>query len=129
MWRPFLDEDEKRRIARAISEVESRTSGSIRVEILGRSRDRDLLELARLHFRKHPTPNGQGILILVSHLDHRFAIWGEEGIHSKAGHPLWERAARLLTEHFARRRYAEGLESCVRELGRELETHYPKSNG
>jgi uncharacterized membrane protein len=68
-------------------------------------------------------------LILVTHLDHKFAIWGDEGIHAKAGQPLWDRAAKALTEHFKARRYPEGIEACVREVGKELARHFPKKDG
>jgi uncharacterized membrane protein len=73
------------------------------------------------------TAGRNGVLILVSHLDHRFAIWGDEGIHAKAGQPLWEQARKVLLEDFAQRRYAEGIEACVREVGRELASHFPKN--
>jgi len=46
--------------------------------------------------------------------------------HAKAGEALWERAQQALLKDFAERRYADGIEACVREVGRELATHFPK---
>ncbi len=130
VFRPFLSQDEKDRIARAIAQMELRTTGEIHVHVIGRTRGHDPLQLARGFFEKlglHKTDGRNGVLILVSHLDHRFAIWGDEGIHAKAGEPLWERAKKILLEDFARRRYAQGIEACVREVGRELASHFPKN--
>ena len=132
MWRPFLDKEEKRRIAGIIAEMETRTTGEIHVHVVGRCRGNDILELAKKKFLElglDKTAGRTGVLILISHLDHRFAVWGDEGIHAKAGSPLWERAKKTLLDHFAERRYAEGIEACVREAGRELAAHFPKKEG
>lgn len=129
LWRPFLTAEEKARIARAIAEAESRTTGEIRVHVSGRLRGADPLEAAAAKFAAlglHKTRGRNGVLILISDLDHRFAIWGDAGIHGKAGAPLWEKAKETLRSHFAQRRYAEGIEACVREVGRELALHFPK---
>jgi uncharacterized membrane protein len=130
VFRPFLNPDEKARIAKAIADMERGTTGEIHVHVIGRTRGHDPLELARHLFHKlglHQTDGRNGVLILVSHLDHRFAIWGDEGVHAKAGQPLWERAKKVLLEEFSRRRYAAGIEACVREVGRELASQFSKN--
>jgi uncharacterized membrane protein len=130
--RPFLSRSEKERISRAIAEAEERTTGEIRVHVAADCAGRDPLEAAKALFRElgmHRTEDRNGVLILVSHLDHRFAIWGDEGLHSRAGQGLWDGAARSLREAFARRRYAEGIEACVREVGEELARAFPKAPG
>jgi uncharacterized membrane protein len=110
--------------------MERGTSGEIHVHVIGRTKGHDPLALAQHFFEKlglNKTEGRNGVLILVSHLDHRFAIWGDEGLHAKAGLPLWERARKVMLEDFAQRRYAEGIEACVREVGQELASHFPKS--
>lgn len=131
LFRPFLNQSEKRRIAGLIAEMESGTSAEIHVHVIARAKE-DMLALAPKIFRRlglEKTDQRNGVLILISHLDHRFCIWGDEGIHAKAGSPFWERAKRTLTEHFASRRYSEGIEACVREVGGELAVHFPKKAG
>ena len=128
LFRPFLTREEKRRIASAIAEAENRTSGSIHVHVIARMGRREPLELAKEAFQGLPRTGGHGVLILISHLDHRFAIWGDEGVHSKSGQHLWDRAAQALRAPFAERRYAEGIEACVREVGLELARHFPKTS-
>lgn len=129
LWRPFLNAAEKKSIATAIAEAERHTTGQIHVEIIGNSGGRDMLELARIKFRTlglEKTKDRNAVLILISHLDHRVAIWGDEGIHGRAGHPLWEKALNTLLGYFHERRYPEGIEACVQDIGRELALHFPK---
>ena len=130
LLRPFLGEEEKHRIASATEEMERRTTGEIHVHAAGWAGNADVLDLAQRKFLElglDKTAGRNGVLILIFHLDHRFAIWGDEGIHAKAGQPLWESAAKTLREHFAERRYAEGIEACVRAVGLELAAYFPKN--
>jgi uncharacterized membrane protein len=124
-----LTREEKARIADAITEMESRTTGEIHVHVTAGPGKGDILKLAELKFLElglDKTDERNGVLILVSHLEHRFAIWGDKAIHARAGQPLWERARQVLLDDFARRRYAQGIEACVREVGRELQILFPK---
>ena len=129
-WRrPFLTGEDKARIAKVIAEMESRTTGEIHVHVTTAPGKGDLLELARRKFLElglEKTDERNGVLILVSHLEHRFAIWGDEAVHARAGQPLWDRAGEVLLDEFVRRRYAQGLEACVREVGRTLQALFPK---
>ena len=127
--KPFLPPEERKRVLGAIREVESRTTGEVVVHIARRWGRRQGLEAARakheelgLHARHHRN----AVLILIAHLDHRFAVWGDAGVHEKAGQELWDKAARILGGHFAERRYADGIEACVREVGRRLAELFPK---
>ncbi|MBI3554550.1 MAG: TPM domain-containing protein [Elusimicrobia bacterium] len=132
MFRHFLTDDERKRIAAEIALLEAKTAGEIHVHVIGRAGKGDALELAKRTFFKlglEKTDGRNGVLILISHLDHRFAIYGDEGIHARAGQKLWDKAAKTLTEHFAARRYPEGIEACVREVGQELARHFPKTDG
>jgi uncharacterized membrane protein len=132
VFRPFLTGSEKKRISEAIAKAEATTTGKIHVHILARSGHEDVVALARGIFHKlglQKTAHRNGVLILVSHLDHRFAIYGDEGIHDKASQHLWDRAAKTLKEHFAARRYPEGIEACVAEVAAELAKHFPKGGG
>ena len=131
MWRPFLTKEEKSHIAKIIAQAEAQTTGEIHVHIMGRARGRDMLSLAPQKFKElglDKTLRRNGVLILISDLDHRFVIWGDEGIHAKAGQPLWENAKKTLISYFSDRRYTQGIEACVREVGRELAAHFPKTD-
>lgn len=130
--RPFLTKAEMKRVAAVIAEMEARTTGEIHVHVSARLEGGDALEAAQRKFSAlglDKTRGRNGVLILISHLDHRFAIWGDEAVHAKAGQALWEKARQTLISHFAERRYPEGIEACVRAVGEELAAHFPKASG
>lgn len=129
-WRPLLSRAEKARIVAAIAEEERLTTGEIHVHIAALGGGRDMLAFARRKFLRlglDRTAQRNAVLILVSHWSHRYAIWGDEGLHAKAGPALWERARETLAAHFAAQRYAEGIEACVRAVGAELARHFPRA--
>ncbi|MFA6092040.1 MAG: TPM domain-containing protein [Elusimicrobiota bacterium] len=130
--RPFLSASEKKRLSEVIGEQERRTTGEIHVHIVERAGSADIALLAQEKFLElglQKTDSRNAVLLLISHLDHRFAILGDEGIHVKAGQKLWEHAKEVLLSHFKERRYAQGIEACVREIGQELARHFPKDAG
>ena len=129
LWRPFLDAKEKALISAAIAEMEARTTGEIHVHVIGRAGGDDILDYTRKKFMDlglDKTAGRNGVLILVSHLDHQFAIWGDEAVNAKAGQALWPRAAEVLKSHLAQGRHGEAIEACVREVGQELAAHFPQ---
>lgn len=129
LLRPFLGPADKRRVAEAIAAAELRTTGEIHVHIIDRMGKDAPLERARALFKElglDRTDGRNGVLILIAHLDHSFAIWGDEAVHAKAGEVLWTRAAEALRSALAERRYADGVVACVEEVGRELALHFPK---
>ena len=131
LFKRFLSAAEERRIESAISEAQRATTAQIRVHVVGKVGEKNILDGAKRIFVQlglAKASERHGVLILISHVDHRFAIFGDEGIHGKAGHPLWERAARTLEKDFAERRYADGIIACVREVGAELARHFPRAS-
>lgn len=129
LFKPLLTKQDKSRIAMVIEEMESQTTGEIRVHLILRAGRQDVLELAKRKFYElglQKTAGRNGVIILVSNLDQKFAIWGDEGIHVKAGQILWDRAKKALLDHFVEGRYGDGIEACVREVGKELAVYFPK---
>ena len=82
-------------------------------------------EFVRLELDRAPGRNG--VLILIAHLDHEFAIWGDEGIARVTDATRWEPAMRVLLTRFAQRRYADGIAACVDEVGALLARHFPRA--
>lgn len=123
----FLTRADKARIAQAIGRAEALTTGEIHVHVISLPPPRDILEQARRLFPKlglHKTTHRNGVLILVSPSDKRFAIWGDEGIHAKAGQPLWEKAQALLSKGLAQNP-AAALVAAVEAVGEALAAHFP----
>lgn len=132
LFRPFLTRSERARLTQAIADVERATTGEIHVHVIAHSKGRDMLELAREAFEGlglYRTRERNGVLVLVSHLDHRWAIRGDEGINAAAGQALWKETGQILEKHFRDNRYAQGLETCVREVGRALAARFPRGKG
>ena len=125
---PFLTKEEKGRLHELILEAEKKTTGEIHLRVIPHSRGKDMISLAEQVFRELDLDESERrgrVLILVSHLDHRFVVWGDRDIHLKAGKPAWERASRILQDYFSKRDYFEGIAACVREIGAELARHFP----
>jgi uncharacterized membrane protein len=129
LFQPFLSHTEKSRIASVIEDIDKKTSAEIHVHIVYWMGRRDPLKLAQkvfLNLKLHETKSQNGVLILVSHLDHRFVIWGDRAVHEALGDALWQKASQTLIQHFKARHYAEGIIACAQELGQELEKHFPR---
>lgn len=132
LFNPFLSRAEKDAIARAVAKAEEGTTGEIRVHVVGSLDGVEPLDAARAAFARlglAETRARNAVLVLVSHLDHRFAIWGDEGIHAKAGQELWDKAAAALEAGLKAGRPAEGLIACVGEVGAALARHFPRGEG
>ena len=89
-------------VQEAIRQAELRTSCEIRV-CVSHVFWGDVRAMARRAFDRMGlarTAERNGILIFVVPSRRRFAILGDEGIHAKAGQPLWDQAAAILTARF-----------------------------
>jgi len=126
--RPFLTLKERQRIADAIARAEGGTSGEIHVHLTSLSAPSGILGQAEKTFFTlglDKTTRRNGVLILIATGDRRFAIWGDQGIHQKAGQPLWDKARRVLEDGLRAGKRGEAVEACVAEVGRALAEHFP----
>ncbi len=132
VFRPFLTAAERRRVSAAIAAAERLTTGEIHVHLCGRLRGREPLIAARETFAAlglDKTKARNGVIILVADLEHRFAVWGDRGVHEAAGQTLWDEASKLLADHLRQGRAADGLVACVEAVGRELARLFPRAPG
>ena len=124
----FLTKEEKERVVAAIREVESNTSGEIRVALDHKVKG-DVLLCAQKVFEKlgmTRTKHRNGILIFLAVKDRAFAILGDQEIHKKLGDTYWKEAAAQMQSFFARDEFGAGLEAAIQETGRELTRHFPR---
>lgn len=127
LFNRFLTRAERRRIAEAIAVAESATTGEIHVHLAALPPPREILAQARWLFPRlglDKTQARNGVLILISPEDKRFAIWGDEGIHAEAGQPLWEKAQALLSQGLAKSP-ADAIVAAVAAVGEALALHFP----
>ena len=124
----FLNEDQEKTIIRAIREAETSSSGEIRVHLEAKCKPEDPIERAKEVFaelKMHKTELRNGTIIYVATEDHKIAIWGDEGIHSKVGQDFWNDELDLLTKYFMADDYETGLKEAVLRVGEKLREFFP----
>jgi uncharacterized membrane protein len=128
--REFLSKLEHDRILRAIGEVESKTSGEIRVLIQRGKLKSDPLVAALRKFQRlgmHRTRERNAVLIFVAPRVHKFAIVGDHGIHEKCGEELWHRIVARMRVHFQNEKFSDALVEGIKEVGSVLGRQFPKT--
>jgi len=124
----FLNEDQEKTIIRAIREAETSSSGEIRVHLEAECENENVIERAKEVFAElnmHETELRNGTIIYVATEDHKIAIWGDEGIHSKVGQGFWDDELDLLTRYFMADDYETGLREAVLKIGEKLREFFP----
>jgi uncharacterized membrane protein len=125
----FLSKLEHDRIVAAIREVESKTSGQIRVFIQRGKLDVDPLIAAQRKFHRlgmHKTPERNAVLIFVAPRAHKFAVVGDQAIHEKCGETFWQQLVEGMREHFRNEKFSHALVEAIEEAGKALASHFPK---
>ncbi len=115
------------RVKAAVAAAERATSGEVRVSVArffwGSVRHAAKNAFARLGMAK--TKDRNAILFFIVPSRKKFIILGDEGIHAKVGQEFWERLAGLMSGHFRKGEFTEGLVAAIEETGRQLATHFP----
>jgi uncharacterized membrane protein len=124
----FFTKAEKKKIVSAIQEAERNTSGEVRVH-LERHVKGDILEHAKKVFEKigmTKTKDRNGVLVFLATRDKRFAILGDQGINEKVPSTFWDDAARLMSNHFKKGEFAEGISKAILLAGEKLKAFFPR---
>ena len=130
--REFLSKLEHERIVQAIREAESKTSGEIRVFIQRGKLTANPLVAAQKKFhqlRMHTTRERNAVLIFVAPRAHKFAVTGDKAIHEKCGNEFWQRIVDGMRAHFENEKFSHALVEAIREIGKLLTAHFPKTSG
>jgi len=123
----FFSPADERQIVAAIQEAERHSTGEIRVH-LACDVEGDILEEARAVFSRlkmHQTRYRNGMLILIELKNHRFALFGDEGIHRKLEQRFWDEIRDAMQYQFKRGNYLDGLLRGIERLGERLKIHFP----
>jgi uncharacterized membrane protein len=115
------------RVKAAIAAAERAASGEIRVSV---SRFfwgsvRRAAEKAFIRLGMAGTKDRNGVLFFIVPARKRFTILGDAGIHAKVGQEFWESLAGLMSGHFRKGEFTEGLVAAIEEAGRRLAAHFP----
>jgi uncharacterized membrane protein len=129
--RQFLTRLEHDRIVSAIREVESKTSGEIRVYIQRGTLSADPLSVAQKKFQRlgmSKTRERNAVLIFVAPRAHKFAIVGDKAIHEKCGDQFWQHILDGMRLHFQNEKFSHALIEAINEVGNVLMTHFPRKS-
>jgi len=132
----YLTDEQLRAIASRIAEQESRTHGEIHVSIRHRlhwkERKKSLHDVAIGEFHRlgmHRSRKRSGVLILLLFSERKFQIIADEGIHTKVPAGTWERMAEMISSHFVKGNFYDGICAAVDAVGIELRKYVPREAG
>jgi uncharacterized membrane protein len=128
----FLNKLEHDRIVEAIREQEARSSGQIGVYVQRGELSGDPVEAAQKRFQKsgmHKTRHRNAVLIFVIPRAHKFAVVGDEAVHSRCGNDLWNRVVEKMQAHFKQERFSDAIVDAIHDIGQVLAEQFPRSGG
>ncbi|WP_028289594.1 TPM domain-containing protein [Olleya sp. ITB9] len=123
----FLSTIEEQEIVAAIRTAEDTTSGEIRVHI--ENTCNDMLEQRALEvfsvLKMDNTVDRNGVLIYVAVNDHKFSIYGDQGINKLVPDHFWDDTKTVIQNHFKNGQFKQGLVDGILHAGEQLKTHFP----
>ena len=123
----IFSKEEKAKIIQAIKDAELETSGEIRLHLESRCKG-DALERTVRVFEKlkmHETQLRNGTLIYLAIKDHKFAIFGDEGINEIVPDNFWEDVKDEMGQHFNKGKFADGVARGILLIGEKLKEFFP----
>ncbi|MBT4035911.1 MAG: TPM domain-containing protein [Candidatus Marinimicrobia bacterium] len=124
----FSDQD-LQDVSAAINTFEGRTSGEIVISFNTTSRNQPYKTAKRI-FEKaklHETKERNATLIALFLSEHKFAVYGDVGIHEKVPTDFWESTVDEMRIQFAQGNMREGLLAGIQKLGENLAKYFPVS--
>ena len=123
----FFSKEEKNQIVQAIKDAEKETSGEIRVHLdlrrTGPALDQAVKTFSKL--KMHRTQLRNGTLIYIAVKDHKFAIFGDEGINKIVPENFWEDVKEEMQAFFVKGQFADGVSRGVYLVGEKLKAFFP----
>ncbi len=123
----FLTAEQEQQLVAAIRRAEKTTSGEIRIHI-EKHTELDVLERAAevFHWLKMDTTiQRNGVLIYVAVEDHRFAIYGDQGINEVVASDFWKSTRDSIINKFKEGDFTQGLVDGILLAGEQLQKHFP----
>jgi len=123
----FFSKEEKNKIIQAIKDAEKETSGEIRVHLdlrcTGAALDQAVKMFEKL--KMHETRLRNGTLIYIAVKDHKFAIFGDEGINEIVSDNFWEDVKDEMRNYFIKAQFADGVSRGIYLVGEKLKVFFP----
>jgi len=123
----FFKKGEKEKIIQAIKDAEQETSGEIRLHLdlrcTGSALDQAVKMFEKL--KMHETQLRNGTLIYLAVKDHKFAIFGDEGINEIVPDNFWEEVKEEMGKYFINGHFADGVSRGIFLVGEKLKEFFP----
>lgn len=119
---------EEQQIISAIREAERHSTGEIRLFVEAICPSDAPLERAASLFAHHgmtETAQRNGVLLYLAWQSRQFAIWGDTGIHERAGQQFWEEEKQILRQFMQQDRACEGVCAVIAKIGAALDRFFP----
>jgi uncharacterized membrane protein len=125
--RKLLKAIDVERVKAAIAVAERSASGEVRVSVAPFfwGSVRRVAEKAFVRLGMTATKDRNGILFFIVPARKKFAVLGDEGVHARVGQEFWDSLAGLMSGHFRKGEFTEGLAAAIEEAGRQLAAHFP----
>ena len=123
----IFDKAACKKIAEAIAEAESETSGEIHVHVSRRCKE-NVLDSAVDAFNTLGMQNTKlrnGVLFFFATKDRRFAVIGDKGINDIVGQSFWDDIVAEISNAFAGGQPIDGICRAIRLCGDKLREHFP----
>lgn len=123
----FLSAEEEQEIVLAIRQAELNTSGEIRVHLEATTQlphYQRALEVFQM-LKMFNTQQQNAVLIYVAVEDHKFVIYGDEGINKVVPENFWDATKNIMQEQFKQGNFKQGIIKGVLKAGEELKAHFP----
>lgn len=129
--RDFVAALDDARIAEAIGRAEKSTSGEIRVAVTERE-VADVVAEAEKQFVKMgmaKTDLRNGVLIFFAPRSQKFAVIGDQGVHTRCGPEFWQHIAAEMTPLLKAAKYTDAILLAVEQVGQVLAREFPWAQG
>jgi uncharacterized membrane protein len=123
----FFSGREEEQIINSIKAAEQYTSGEIRL-FVEPTCEGDPIEKAIAvfqHLKLNEKGHRNGVLIYLATEHRKFAIIGDEGIHTKVPDNFWEDIKNKMAEFFKQGKISEGICEGVTLIGEKLKENFP----
>ena len=123
----FFNKEEEERIMAAIRTAEQASSGEIRVfveSVCDDSVEKRTIEIFK-KLKMYKTRERNAVLIYIATESHKFAIFGDEGIHKKMGFSFWTTEVATLKSFLIEDKMVDGVCKVAMDIGDVLKAHFP----
>jgi len=103
------------------------TSGEIRVHLESTAQTDHYTRAQEIFhvLKMDNTRQRNGVLIYVAVADHKFVIYGDEGIDQIVKADFWDTTRDVMADYFLKAAFKDGIIAGIRSAGQELKAHFP----